>query len=213
MNNEKQYMLFINNRSNAAVLPFPPKLDLPETKEIRDVKYVRTNRKKTFPDYKAVIYVEQNSTININDFADEELVTPEELAPLMTELTAKTHADDIEAMRSSEIDLSKMPLTRVYGRSDDLIEFDGAYNGEVGAYRAGEDGKGVLLIISDGTLLEVKYGKGDLGIWSITVIKKGASYAGFEPCDDEDADIYSDVVSLRGEVKYAYASTDWDKVE
>lgn len=212
----KQYMLFINNSSKAVVLPFPMLLDLPETKEVNGTTYVRTNRKKTFPDYKAVIYVEANSTIDIEEFADAEEVKPEEISPITAVSSTLPEVDQplpAQATASSAIDKSKLPVTKVYGTSDDLIEFEGAFSGEVGAYGTGDKEQGVLLNISDGTVLEIKYGKLDQAIWHIKVLKKGAAYDNFDPCDDEDADIYSDIVTLRGEVKWAYASTEWEKVQ
>lgn len=104
--------------------------------------------------------------------------------------------------------------TKIYGTSDDLIEVEGAYSGEVGCYGTDDRDKGVLLIVSDGTLLEVKYGKNDSGIWGINVIKKGAQFDRIELCDDEEAIPYSDVVYLTGDIKYVYAALDsWEKVQ
>jgi len=51
--------------------------------------------------------------------------------------------------------------TIIYGASDDLIEAEGDVKGEVGHYGSDNDKHGVLLICSDGTLLEIKYGKED----------------------------------------------------
>ena len=45
--------------------------------------------------------------------------------------------------------------TKVYGASDDLIEFEGDVAGEVGAYGTDDKDHGVLLVFSDGTMLEV----------------------------------------------------------
>ena len=67
-------------------------------------------------------------------------------------------------------------MTRVYGASDDLVEFEGDVNGEVGAYGTDDDEKGVLLVFNDGTIAEIKYGKGDMAIWKITPIKKGSLF-------------------------------------
>lgn len=49
--------------------------------------------------------------------------------------------------------------TKVYGASDDLIEFDGDLRGEVGCYGTDEKEHGVLVVFSDGTLLDIQYGK------------------------------------------------------
>lgn len=63
--------------------------------------------------------------------------------------------------------------TIVYGSSDDLIEVEGGKcAGEVGCYGTDNREHGVLLVFSDGTLLEVKYGKNDEGIWEVKLVKK-----------------------------------------
>lgn len=103
--------------------------------------------------------------------------------------------------------------TKVYGTSDDLIEFEGDVYGEVGAYGTDEeDSEGVLVTFSDGTLLVVKYGKAGMGIWGIIVIVKGSLFENNEPCSDENAKPYSDVVTFKDGLKWAYASKTWEKV-
>lgn len=216
----KQYILILNKDFEGALLPFPQALELPASKTVGDHTFIKTDRTKTQDGYTATIYTQQGQIIDLSEYADP-IITPEvaEEAQVQSE-----NAPDQERMKttdsshfegasvSSAIDRSKLPVTTIYGTSDDLIEFEGAFSGEVGAYGTDDEDKGVLIVISDGTLLEVKYGKGGQGIWGITVLKKGAAYDSFEPCDDEEADIYSDVVTLRGEVKFAYASRDWEKV-
>jgi len=59
--------------------------------------------------------------------------------------------------------------TKVYGSSDDLIEVEGEVRGEVCSYGTDDRDQGVLLFFSDGTVLEVKYGKLDDAIWGITL--------------------------------------------
>lgn len=54
--------------------------------------------------------------------------------------------------------------TSVYGAGDDLIEFDGEFTGEHGCYGTDDREQGVLVVVSDGTILEVKYGKGGEGV-------------------------------------------------
>jgi hypothetical protein len=105
--------------------------------------------------------------------------------------------------------------TKIYGASDDLIEFDGEYGGEVGCYGTyRDDHPGVLVTCSDGTVLMVKYGKADMGVWGITVLHKGTLFDRFDVCTDEDADPYSDVVHLKDGIKWVYAATDnWSKVD
>lgn len=193
MYNDKQYMLLISNDSKAAVLPFPPKLDLPAKKVAKDTAFFKTDRTKTFPTYKATIYTQNPCTLDLDDFADPIVEAVEEAQPQATAFAKET---------------------TIYGASDDLIEFEGGYYGEVGCYGTSDREQGVLIIVSDGTLLEVKYGKNDMAIWGINVINKGSAFKSIELCDDEDAPIYSDVVTLQGEIKFIYAATDgWDKVQ
>lgn len=101
--------------------------------------------------------------------------------------------------------------TRIYGQSDDNIYCDGEYEGQYSSYDHAEDG--ILLVVSDGTLLEIKYGKGDLSIWGITVIKKGQLLLEIEICDDPSADIYSDVACFKPGIQYIYACSKWAKID
>jgi hypothetical protein len=103
--------------------------------------------------------------------------------------------------------------TKIYGVSDDLIEFEGDVTGEVGCYTSTKDEKPVLVICSDGTLLIVSYGKADLGIWAINKTQQGSLFLGITPCTSEDADPYSDVAHFRDGLKWAYAATEWGRVK
>lgn len=101
--------------------------------------------------------------------------------------------------------------TIVYGCSDDLVEIDGAVRGECGCYGTDDRDKGVLVILSDGTILEVKYGKGDSGIWAVTLLQKGSLFVSIDQCTDEDATPYSDVAHFEPGIKWAYFATGWEK--
>jgi hypothetical protein len=103
--------------------------------------------------------------------------------------------------------------TKVYGASDDLIEFDGDVTGEVGHYGTDENERGDLIIFSDGTLLEIKYGKADMGIWGITGIKAGDLFDRIDPCNDEDANPSSDIAHFKDGLKWAYVATEWQRAE
>ena len=104
--------------------------------------------------------------------------------------------------------------TRIYGASDDLVEFDGDYSGEVGAYGTDDREKGVLVVCSDGTVAEVKYGKDGRGIWSITLLQKGSLFQGIDPCVDADARPHSDVLTLGEGIKWIYAAKrEWEFVQ
>jgi len=102
--------------------------------------------------------------------------------------------------------------TKIYGESDDLIEFRGDVFGEVGCYGTDEKEHGVLIVCSDGTLLEVKYGKGGQAIWGVTPLAQGALFLNVEPCMDEDADPHSDVAAFSDGLKWAYAARQWERV-
>ncbi|MDD5358240.1 MAG: hypothetical protein PHX80_03785 [Candidatus Nanoarchaeia archaeon] len=104
-------------------------------------------------------------------------------------------------------------MTKIYGRSDDLIEFEGDFFGEYGKCGTDESEHGVLCVVSDGTHLEVKYGKGGAGIWEVKLLKTGDLFDRIEPCEDEDADIYSDIAYLKDGVKWVIASADWERVK
>lgn len=102
--------------------------------------------------------------------------------------------------------------TKIYGASDDLIEFEGDVRGEVGCYGTDDREHGVLLVCSDGTLLEVQYGKADLAVWGITLFRIGDLYSDIELCNDEDASPHSDVVTFHDGLRWIYASTEWERV-
>jgi len=103
--------------------------------------------------------------------------------------------------------------SKVYGASDDLIEFDGDVTGEVGHYGTDENERGDLIIFSDGTLLEIKYGKADMGIWGIIGIKAGDLFDRIDPCNDEDAHPPSDIAHFKDGLKWAYVATKWQRAE
>lgn len=104
-------------------------------------------------------------------------------------------------------------MTKVYGTSDDLIEFEGEFTGEIGCYGTDEKEQGVLIFFNDNTILEIKYGKSGSGIWGITVVRKGSCFDRIEICCDEDVKPYSDIVYLKEGIKWAYAATEWERVK
>ena len=93
-----------------------------------------------------------------------------------------------------------MGMTKVYGASDDLIELDGTINDEIGCYN-----QTVHIMFDDGTAARIKYCKkvnGEtIGVWGIMVLSKGTGFIGLRECYDEDADIYSDILTLDDTVK------------
>lgn len=107
--------------------------------------------------------------------------------------------------------------TKIYGASDDLIEFEGDVSGESGGGRSTEDGddSGTMVCIDDGTVLDVQYGKpGGQAIWQITVLNKGALFDHIDVCTDEDAKPHSDIVYLKDGAKKGWVSgSGWKKVD
>ena len=85
-------------------------------------------------------------------------------------------------------------MTRVYGASDDLIEFEGDVYGEVNHL----SDKAVKVTMSDGTELLVVYGKPEHGgVWWVRLKKAGALFDRIDECFDENADPYSDVAHFK----------------
>lgn len=87
--------------------------------------------------------------------------------------------------------------TEIYGASDDLIEV----SGDVDVEYCADEG---FLIVSDGTILKIKYGKDLMAVWEIRLIEKGNLFATINPCFDEDADRYSDTAMFDAGVKWVY---------
>jgi hypothetical protein len=101
--------------------------------------------------------------------------------------------------------------TRIYGRSDDLIEFEGDVTGEAN-YQSGDDHQATLIVCSDGTVLAVRYGKLGLGIWHIMALQYGPLYEAIIPCNSEDANPPSDVVIVNDGLMWAYVAHQCTKV-
>lgn len=86
---------------------------------------------------------------------------------------------------------------RVYGVSDDLLELEDTQykDDEIGSYDSE-----VIILFTDGTVIRCGYGKKEGGIWYIKVLKKGTADSILNVCQDEDAEIYSDVFEINAEV-------------
>jgi hypothetical protein len=81
-------------------------------------------------------------------------------------------------------------MTKVYGASDDLIEFAGDFDGEVGHM----SDRPCKVTMSDGTELLVVYGKpAHGGVWWIRLKKAGPLFDRIDECFDEEAETYSDI--------------------
>ena len=84
-------------------------------------------------------------------------------------------------------------MVRVYGMSDDLVEIEGAeypYD-EVGCFDSD-----VRIWFDDGTVIRVGYSKPNLGVWFIEVEEEGSANSELFICEDENADIYSDIFEI-----------------
>lgn len=89
-------------------------------------------------------------------------------------------------------------MVKVYGCSDDLVEIENSVykEDEIGCYN-----KDVRIRFIDGTVIRAGYSKKNIAVWFIEVEKKGTAKQYLEICEDEDADIYSDVFEIDSEVK------------
>lgn len=88
-------------------------------------------------------------------------------------------------------------MVRVYGFSDDLVEIEGSdyCKNEIGCYN-----HDVIIDFWDGTEIRIGYGKSDLAVWYIIVENKGRAEHNLYICNDEDADIYSDIFEINSEI-------------
>ncbi len=99
--------------------------------------------------------------------------------------------------------------TKVYGTSDDLIEFEGDVDGEVMV----SSGSPSLLMFNDGTILTINYGADGLAIWKIVVQKEGPLFISIERCTDEDAEVYSDIAYFADGLSFAFSASAWQRVQ
>lgn len=92
--------------------------------------------------------------------------------------------------------------TIVTGRSDDLIEFDGAIYEEFQHYGPGP----ARLVFDNGVILDIEWDRD--GIWRITVID-GHAHATHTPCPDPTGeDDYTNTVVVHGAHKVTYGAQE-----
>lgn len=88
-------------------------------------------------------------------------------------------------------------MIKIYGASDDLVEIEGsAYEQEIGCWD-----QDVRIRFQDGTIIRVGYPKDGMAVWWIEVEADGTAAHTLTICEDEDADIYSDVFEIDSEIK------------
>ena len=87
-------------------------------------------------------------------------------------------------------------MIRVYGYSDDNLVVEGAPypNDEISCFD-----RIVRIGFTDGTIIDAWYWKKGQAIWTIKVIEKGTARQTLTICEDEDADIYSDVFEIEAD--------------
>lgn len=89
-------------------------------------------------------------------------------------------------------------MVKIYGSSDDLVEIEnsGYKEDEIGCYD-----RDVRIRFLDGTVIRIGYSKPELAVWYIVVEKKGTATQTLTICDDEEAEIYSDIFEIDSEIK------------
>lgn len=88
-------------------------------------------------------------------------------------------------------------MVKVYGASDDLVEIEYSKyeEDEICCYN-----KDVLIEFFDGTIIRIGYPKKDLAVWWIEIEKEGNAFKNLVLCNNEDAQIYSDIFEIYSEV-------------
>lgn len=88
-------------------------------------------------------------------------------------------------------------MIRIYGCSDDLVEIEGSKykEDEIGCYD-----RDVRIWFEDGTVIRVGYPKIDLAVWWIEIEQPGSAEKKIQYCNDEEADIYSDIFEIDSEI-------------
>lgn len=95
-------------------------------------------------------------------------------------------------------------MAKVYGYSDDIVVIEHIEGGstEIDCYN-----KDVYIRFEDGTVIYIGYGKDDKAIWWIEITTWGGANYEKTDCEDENADIYSDILEIEAE------AVSWSIVE
>lgn len=89
-------------------------------------------------------------------------------------------------------------MIRVYGYSEDIVEVEddsGNCLREIDCYDAD-----VRIWFTDKTQILVHYGKPNLAVWEIKVENKCEGFWNKKICNDESAEIYSDIVEVNADI-------------
>lgn len=87
-------------------------------------------------------------------------------------------------------------MAKVYGYSDDIVcieHIDGGST-EIDCYDMD-----VRIEFEDGTVIRIGYPKRDMSVWGIEIEEEGCAYSKLKVCEDEEAEIYSDVFEIDAE--------------
>ena len=89
-------------------------------------------------------------------------------------------------------------MIKIYGYSDDFVEIENSSyeENEIGCYDSI-----VRFCFTDGTIIRVGYSKENLAVWWIEVEKQGTADQRLEICNDEEAEIYSDIFYIDAEIE------------
>jgi len=90
--------------------------------------------------------------------------------------------------------------TKIYGASDDLLEFEGDIEDE---FYVNCD-KPFYIGLSDGTLLKMEYD--DNGIWRIHLVRKGSNR--FEKKEGDFQKDTNDIFSVHGEISWVLVGSE-----
>lgn len=89
-------------------------------------------------------------------------------------------------------------MAKVYGYSDDIVCIEHIEGGctEIDCYN-----KDVRICFEDGAAIRVGYPKDGSAVWWIEVEEEGCAYSTLQSCEDEDAELYSDVFTIDAEAE------------
>ncbi len=90
-----------------------------------------------------------------------------------------------------------MKTVEITGYSDDCIEIDGDLREEWYSHEGGSH-----LAFSDGTVLHIDFDPDGSGNWRIRRIKTGTAGYALTEASDDDEDVYTDTVTLTGDIRW-----------